>query len=235
MRSMKPILSILGVTTLLLGPIVLDIPSIGATAAFAGNGGGNGGGNGNGGGSAHSSNGNGKSAKSTEVASVEGAATGKTSHGLLASELKGLNAAHANPNALAHANPNSQVGRLAAYRDAAVAAAGAQGAVDGANAALAAFDAANQGRSVADINADIAALDPTAPDYDPTVADALNAELAAAQTRDADRALLADAVAAAEAALATAGATEEDALLAASNGRTLSPEAIAYIRELLKI
>ena len=259
MRSMKPILSILGVTTLLLGPIGLDPSNIGATAAFAGNGndggngnsGGNGGGNGNGngggngnsGGSSKSDNAGGKSASSSDVASVESKSKGKTeskskgktSHGLLASELKGLNAAHANPNALAHANPNSQVGRLATYRDAALAAAGAQDAVDAANTALAAFDDANQGRSLVDIEADIAALDPTAAGYDPAQLETLNAELTAAQTRDADRAVLAAAVTAAEDAMANAGATEDDALLAASNGRTLSPEAIAYIRELLNI
>ena len=249
MRSMKPILSILGVTTLLLGPIGLDPSSFGATAAFAGNGkdggngnsGGNGGGNGNSGGKGNSGgNGIGASSQSddaggSEIASVESKAKRKSSHGLLASELKGLNAAHANPNALANASPNSQVGRLATYRDAALAAAGAQGAVDAANTALAAFDDADQGRSLADIEADIAALDPTAEGYDPAQLDTLNEELAVAQTRDADRAVLAAAVTAAENAMATAGASEEDALLAASNGRTLSPEAIAYIRDLLNI
>lgn len=37
--------------------------------------------------------------------------------GALASELKGLNAAHANPQALANAAPNSMPGKLAAFRD----------------------------------------------------------------------------------------------------------------------
>lgn len=257
MRSMKPILSILGVTTLLLGPIGLDPSSFGATAAFAGNGneggngnsGGNGGGNGNSGDNGNSrANEKGGSSKpdkagGSDVASVkskskdktESKSKGKSAHGLLASELKGLNAAHANPNALANANPNSQVGRLATYRNAALAAAGAQDAVDAANTALGAFDDANQGRSIADIEADIAALDPTIPGYDPAQLDTLDDELTAAQIRDADRAVLLAAVIAAEDAMATAGATEDDALLAASNGRTLSPEAIAYIRELLNI
>lgn len=240
MQTIKPILSILGVTALLLGTIVPNASYFGATAAFAdsGKGGGNGnggGGNGNGGGNTHSDNSGGKSSKAAEVASAEGESSGKSSHGLLASELKGLNAAHANPNALANANPSSQVGRLATYRDAAIAATEAQGAIDAADAALTVFDEANQGRSVTDIDADIAALDPTAEGYDPAQLDALNAELAAAQTRDIDRAVLADAVAAAETALATAGATEADALLAASKGRELSPEAIAYIRDLLNI
>lgn len=237
MRSMKPILSVLGVTALLLGPIGLQIPSIGATEAFAGGGNGNGnsGGNGNGGGKSNSKASTATSDTSAEVAPAEGTRKVKKGHGLLASELKGLNAAHANPNALANASPNSQVGRLATYRNAAVAAAGAQDAIDGAIAALAEFDATNSGRSIADIEADIAALDPTAVDYDPAQLEILGAELSTAQTREADRIILADAVATAEESAGDAADTEAEALLAAANGRTLSPEAIAYLRELLNI
>ncbi len=247
MRSIKPILIVLGVSAMLLGPVGLQIPSVGADAAFAGNGngnggsngnsGGNGGGNGKSGGKSNSGNGggNGKAAASTDTASAGETSKGKNAHGLLASELKGLNAAHANPNALANASPNSQVGRLAAYRDAALAAVGAQAAIDDANDALAAFDAADQGRTIAEIETDIAALDPAAEGYDPALLEALNAELTAAQTRDEDRAALVDAIADAETAAAGAGETEAEALLAAANGRTLSPEAIAYIRKLLDI
>lgn len=245
MRSMKPVFAVLGVTSMLFSPVALHIPFIGATAAFAGNGNGNGGGNGSGGGNgnghsnnggnSHSAAGASSGSASTDVTSVEKPGKAKGSHGLLASELKGLNAAHASPNALANASPNSQVGRLATYRDAALAAAGAQDAIDQAVAALSEFDTANPGRSVADIEADITALDPAAVGYDPAQLDALNAELDNAQMREADRTLLADAVTGAEAAAEGAALAEAEALLDAANGRTLSPEAVAYVRDLLNI
>lgn len=233
MRAMRPIISVLGVTALLLGPIGLQIPSIGATEAFAGGGNGNGGGNG--GRESSSKTSAGKSGASEGVARVEKPAKAKGSHGLLASELKGLNAAHASPNALANASPNSQVGRLATYRDAAIATAGAQGAIDDATTALAEFDAVNTGRLVTEIEADIVALDPTALDYDAAQLVALSLELETAQTRDADRAVLAGALVTAEDAADGAATTEADALFAAAKGRTLSPEAIAYLRDLLNI
>ena len=42
----------------------------------------------------------------------------KNTHGKLASELKGLNAAHASETAMANASPNSMVGKIEAYRQA---------------------------------------------------------------------------------------------------------------------
>ncbi|MGH6960944.1 MAG: hypothetical protein ACREE7_10705, partial [Dongiaceae bacterium] len=63
------------------------------------------------------------------------------SHGAVASSLGALNAAHASETALAHASPNSRVGKIAAYKAAALAAQAADQAVADAQADL---DAANQ-------------------------------------------------------------------------------------------
>lgn len=69
------------------------------------------GGNGNGGGN-KGERGNNRSAN------AERGATGNNGRGHLARELRGLNAAHANANALANASPNSMPGKLNAYRQA---------------------------------------------------------------------------------------------------------------------
>src|SRR5262250_502041 len=58
-----------------------------------------------------------------------------------ASSLGALNAAHASETALAHASPNSRVGKIAAYKEAAIAAKAADQAVADAQANS---DAANQ-------------------------------------------------------------------------------------------
>ena len=255
MRKIKQIVIALGVTSLLLGPVGMILPGAEMDAAFAkggndgGNGGGNGGndGNGNGGGkSTKSANVGGEKAakapKATKVAKAEKAAdaveetvVAKNAHGLLASELKGLNAVHANPNALLHASPNSQVGRIAAYRDAALATINSAQGIDDAQAALDEFDATGSGRTIAEIEADLGRFDPTDADFDSVAYDELGAELSNAIEREADRVVLADALTAAQDAAATAGATEADALLAAAKGRTLSPEAVAYIRAQLNL
>lgn len=86
--------------------------SLDLAQAWAGNGNGNGNGHANG------------------HADVHGQSS---SHGSDASSLGALNAAHASENALAHANPNSRVGKIAAYRDAVLA---AQAAAEAAQADL---------------------------------------------------------------------------------------------------
>ncbi|SFR34969.1 hypothetical protein SAMN04488005_0738 [Yoonia tamlensis] len=93
----KNSLSVLAVSTLVLTS---------ATAAFAERGG-NGNGNGNG-----NSNGNGNNSSN----SAEARNNGNNGRGELARELRGLNAAHANANALANAAPNSMPGRLNGYK-----------------------------------------------------------------------------------------------------------------------
>ncbi len=148
--------------------------------------------------------------------------------GDLASELKGLNAVKANPNALEHASPNSQVGRIAAYQDAALATVAVQQVLGAATEALAVLPV--PARDVASIDADIAALDPAAVDYAQTLA-ALQAERGDAQAYEDAAA----AVALAAQAQADAQAAEDAALLIASDGRILSDEAIAFMRDVLNI
>ncbi len=69
----------------------------------------------------------------------------KENHGSTASKLGALNAAHASDTALANASPNSRVGKIAAYKEAELAAqeaaAAVEGAQDTADAAQAAADA----------------------------------------------------------------------------------------------
>lgn len=257
MRFMSK-LSILGLSALLLSPVSVMVPVFGDGQALAksehsgkGGGGGNGHSKDNGQGGANKENGKATraSAKSTDVGSV--------SHGKIASDIKGLNAVHANPNALANANPNSQVGRIATYQQAAlknldadeILAAAQQEAFDKQEALVAAqTDLQNlkdsyTGRTTAEIDDEIAGLDTSASDYQDRL-DALNAEREAAAAQEAavaeqqvavDNATLdaeQAAKAAEEAAMSqTASAqAEQDALLAASNGRTLSPDALDYLR-----
>jgi hypothetical protein len=198
-----------------------------------------------------------KSAKShgSSVTKVAAATTTTHGKGALASELKGLNAVHANPNALAHAAPNSQVGRIALYRDAALVTIDKQILLDDAEADLALLpvprsDAAITGDIAAsqDIidgyNADIAAallLDPLADvsaleglrDAEALVQDGYEQELLDAAAQNLALAEAQALVDAAAAEVEAAQVVEDGALLTASNGRTLSDDAIAYVRDVL--
>ncbi|GEM_PF-3928656 len=182
---------------------------------------------------------------------------GKSDTGAMASELKGLNAYHASAQAFANAAPKSQVGRIESYRVAvgealAVAALAGKTAANAADAeaALLLLQAERQalldtyaGRTSAAIEADINALDSASLTYAEDLAaltaelsDALGHEEAIATLADqilaADAAAIAaaDAAAQAAAAQAAAEAAEAEALLAATNGRALSPEALAFLR-----
>ena len=183
------------------------------------------------------------SAKHDDDADDDAASSIPDKHGL-ASELKGLNAVKANPNALENASPNSQVGRIAAYRDAALAT--AEVATVLADAEAVRDDLPVPARTVAEIDADIVAID-TAIGLLDTASPTYDADLAALQ---AGRVLIVDeldqtvaqnlAIAAAQDLVDTAAANldaaqglEDSALLTAANGRTLSDEAIAYIRAVL--
>jgi uncharacterized protein YukE len=249
MRITRTALCALALAGLIAGPLPTLVAPGTVDAAYAkGSGGGNAGGGGNGGGK-----GNGKSAgkgKPEKLANapVDDDGIAKNNHGLLASELKGLNAAHASATALANAAPNSQVGRIAAYQEAALAtdAAGEEltKAIEDLAAAEDALQALNDsytGRTTEEIDADIAGLDPSAPDYAEKL-DALNAERAAAAEFEAEQDALetavadaSDAVEDAEAAVDTAALAEADALNLASGGRILSPEALDYFRGLLDL
>ena len=236
--KLKATAAVLGLAALAAGPVPSALlPMAAFDAAYADSGKGNGASKSESRGNSAASQGNASnahvenasasnhSATATATATAAGAANGK---GALASELKGLNAVKANPNALDHASPNSQVGRIAAYRDAARITLGAQTALTDAEATLDGLDV--PARDTDAIDADIAALDPAAADY--------NDALAALQTeRDAAQAY-ADAAAAVDLAneqLATTAEKENAALLAASDGRVLSAEAIAYLRSVLKL
>jgi hypothetical protein len=229
--KMMPTAAMLGVLAMVLGPVPAALfPMAGLDSAHAENSKSNGNDSGGGNGKSSASHGNSAathSASGNSATKVAGATTANTK-GALASELKGLNAVMANPNALEHAAPNSQVGRIAAYRDAAEITIEAQAALDEAEAALEGMDAPT--RSVDEIEAEIAALDPAADGY----AEAL--EVLEAERDNAEA--YADAVIAVDLATAQLLAADEDekaALLVASGGRELSDEAIAYIRSVLNL
>ena len=183
---MKPfsrhLIATLGVSAMALLPATGGVFLLSADQAFAqgkGNSGNNGnrGGNrndragerGNKGDNGNNGNGNGRgngnqpSASQQNVDGDEGSKDeGKPGRGAIASELKGLNAAHANINALMNASPNSQVGRIASYYF-------AVNATDDLLADIAAaegyFDAETL-ESIAAYEDAIAALDPESPTYD---------------------------------------------------------------------
>lgn len=204
MKSLRSSAKAIGLIALALGPLPAVLAhSVGVDVAYADNSKGKGGGN----------ESKGSDSKGGEK-SNNGADNGK-GHGDLASELKGMNAVHANPKALENADPNSQVGKIAAYRDAAVATQDAENAVKDAESDL---TAAQEALLAAE------AL-PTTTDEEKA---AQEAAIAAAKDAVAEATV---AVETAKAELDTAAAAEDAALLVASDGRTLSDEAIAYIRK----
>ena len=99
--------------------LLVDATGLDVAYADSSNGKGNGGNSENAG-----NNGNGGT---NNAAKTTGSNNG---NGALASELKGMNAVHANPNALKNADPNSQVGKIAAYQNAALATQAAELAVE---------------------------------------------------------------------------------------------------------
>ena len=178
----------------------------------------------------------------TSIAPVERPGKAKGGRGALASELKGLNAAHASEQAFANASPNSRVGRIAAYRNAVIGAAGADAALSEAEAALAAFDAQEpEGPAAADIEAQIAELDalgeltPEEEELRASLVEAYDAAIIAEGERAAERQELVDAVETAAAEAESSGGSIDDLFLAASDGRMISPEALAEFHRLLGI
>jgi hypothetical protein len=226
--------TVLGLVTLALGPLPSALlPMTGLDMAHAESGKSNGNGNGNGSDKGTGAGSHGNSANAPAANGATRSQAGQNSgddpsQGDLASELKGLNAVKANPNALDHAAPNSQVGRIAAYRDAAELTLTVHAALQDAEAVLAGLDV--PARSTGEIDAAIADLDPAAAGYAETLA-ALEAERALAATYEEAVATVATAAARMEAATAA----EAAALLTASGGRVLSHEAIAHIRSVLDL
>ena len=191
-----PLLLSAGIAGLLLAalPFGFDGTSFSpvATQAWAGaeNGHGNGHGNGN-------ANGHDKHADKSQDADSDDDGDDEAD----ASDLGALNAAHASPHALAHANPNSRVGKIAAYKEAELAAKAA--AADAATADQAVADAQEALDGALAANADTDPLN----DVDQATIDSLTQDVA-------------DAQAAAETADATAAAAQDDAdaaLVNASN------------------
>ena len=236
--TMKSIATMLGFVAVALGPIPSSVsPMAGIDAAYAEKGGnGNSGGGNSGGGNSGNAKSESKAAskatkndaKATKSSSKANKKAGKNDKGALASELKGLNAVKANPNAFKNAAPNSQVGRIAAYRDAAIVTSTAATLLAQAAAARDALPLPV--RSISDIDAAIALLDPTAAGY------SVDAAALATERQSVVDYTAADAkVTAANTALLAAQSTEDAALLVASGGRELSDEAIAYIRDQLDL
>jgi hypothetical protein len=197
---------LLSVVALALGPVAILEMSLndhGAAYAEKSNGNGNSGGNGKGGnqGKSHDKSNKDKSAKATNK-------------GDLASELKGMNAVRANPNALLNADPNSQVGRIATYRDAALATAAFAEDVQTAKDRLITAQGLLATAEAMPINTQeqIDARNTAIEEATDAIADATT-ELNTAST-----------------VLSGAEDAEEAALMAATGGRTLSDEALAYVR-----
>jgi hypothetical protein len=161
-----------------------------ASQAWAGNGNGNGNGGGN-------ANGHGKADKAD-----------KANHGAEASSLGALNAAHASETALANASPNSRVGKIAAYKDAELAAKAA--AADAAAADQAVADAQEALDAALAANADEDPLnDVDQETIDGLAQDVADAEAAAA-TADADALAAQDAADAALVDAANKDITDDD-------------------------
>ncbi len=164
-----PLLLSVGIAGLLVTalPFGFDGSTFGPAAAWAGNDNGHGNGHGNG-----NANGHDKHAEKDK------------SKGADASKLGALNAAHASETALANANPNSRVGKIAAYKEAELAAKAA--AADAAAADQAVADAQEALDSALAANADVDPLN----DVDQATIDGLTQDVAdaeaAAATADAD-------------------------------------------------
>lgn len=140
---------------------------------------------------------------------IRGASSG-VSRGVLASELKGLNAAHANPQALANASPDSMPGKLAAFRDE---------YVDVLDATIAFRDATD-------------ALD-AYPPFETTFEEGTVEYEEALELYEADRLLLEQTVSDAESDLIALNTTYNESYAALTGGVQLSPEAESELLRLL--
>lgn len=173
--------------------------------------------------------------------------------GALASELKGLNAAHANPNALANASPNSMVGKVAAYQAAVL----NQEAIEELEAQLqtkldeiialeetypdpssesiqAEIDGINLQKEAEGLTEEqIAALDGQLNDLNTQLETTLVQETAIDDLIAPLQTVVDDLTE--EIATLDAGTSPEDALDAATGGRELSPEALAELHRLLNL
>lgn len=189
------------VGSLALAPLTADVAQAQGNSAGKGGGGG-GGGDKNGAGNRES--------RSERTAQVRGNGNGR---GALASELKGLNAAHASPQALANAAPDSMPGKLAAFKESYQSVYDAKVALQDAEEAL------------ADAQADaVIGLVPATPEYTA----ALNGFLASEAYTT-----LFNAVGEATTAVGTQTTAYNDSYLVLTGGTPLSAEADAELLRLL--
>lgn len=156
------------------------------------------------------------------------------SHGSVASSLGALNAAHASDTAFANASPNSRVGKIAAYRDAALATQTADQAAADAQANL---DAANQ--AVTDAQQALTdAQNALAANADPAMVASLTDAVTAAQANlDAANQAVTDntqALADTQTTATTTDATPDDALAAAAN-KPVTDQVVNAVNDLLGI
>jgi len=205
----------------------------GKDKADRGGGNGNSGNRSNGGGRAkaesNGGNGWGRAAREQTRVATQGDATAPRNHGALASGLKGLNAAHASPQAFANAAPNSQVGRIATYKTAfeeSAAADAAQAELDTTLAELARIEAAytdsltplldqqtQRNFLVADLGSQLdtlnAAYDAEIAGIDAQIADLTNDGIPDADQQDAFDALAAQKAAAGDSYTTQSGALQD--------------------------
>lgn len=213
----------LAVSALALSPIAIGATVLSADSAYAQGKSGE-----KGGGGASNRGGKAGGEKSAKANRSAGAAGEKRNKGALASELKGLNAMHANENAFKNASPDSQVGKIAAYRDAAVETGAAYDEWIASYNEYVAFEGSYDGPTSSDLQAQIEATDETDEGYQ-----ALLDQYAAALAYETELARLKDLSNADAATYEELQAAEEDVLLVASGGATLSPEALAELRATL--
>lgn len=124
------------------------------------------------------------------------------------------------------------IGKFGAYRQRALATTAAVKALNDAIATLvaASTDPNYKGRTTAEVEADIAALDPNSPTYASDKA-ALEAELSATEAVAAAK----SAVTAAAATVSTDQTAEAEALDQVTSGQQLTPAALAYLRKQLDL
>lgn len=196
-------------------------------AMAQGNGNGNGGGNGNGNGGG---NGNGSGGGNGNAGN--GGNGGNNGRGMIARELGGANAARANEQAFLNAAANSQIGRLGELRDAMAQTSDSYAEWQSTYSDYVNFRDSYDGRDVATIESDIEGLDPASLTYAEDLA-ALEEERAIAANYDAELARLASVSNDAAATYESAAASEEQAVLTATNGRVLSDAAMEELRAML--
>ncbi len=255
-------LAALAFSALALSPVAIGAGLVTATPALARNdhanhgNAGNSGDRGNGGNAGSRGAERSASARSGGPDKAASGDHGSRGKGAIASELKGLNAMHASPTAMANAAPGSQVGRIATYKEAAETTKSEYSEWQEAYTAYMDFKGSYDGPGVAELNEqidaattvnsrieeEIAALDPTAPDYDSNLAaleaqkvdiDALEAQLETAEDYETELARLKDASNAQGEEYQQAKTEEEEALEGATGGRTLSEAALDVFRTTL--